>query len=105
VGSDKPGGVKRMTGPPCAPHDGAPRLRQPMVSEIVTNAASASCFPLWLSERTIVGILHDVEVWLAAVREGQYREGSPLSKPLVKASIETFDQFVDDLEPSPSLNL
>jgi hypothetical protein len=40
----------------------------------------------------------------ALVRERQYRERSPLSKPLVKAPIETFDQFADDLEPSPSLN-
>jgi hypothetical protein len=43
--------------------------------------------------------------WFALVRERQYREGSALSKPLVKATIETSDQFVNDLEPSPSLNL
>jgi len=41
----------------------------------------------------------------ALVREGQYRERSPLSKPLVKASVKTFDQFVDYLEPASSLNL
>jgi hypothetical protein len=40
----------------------------------------------------------------APVRKRQYRARSPFSKPLVMASIETFDQFVDDLEPLPSLN-
>jgi hypothetical protein len=43
--------------------------------------------------------------WLAAVWEGQSLERSLLSKPLVKASIETFDQFVDDLEPASPLNV
>jgi hypothetical protein len=36
--------------------------------------------PLWLSERTVVGISHDAGVWLAAIRERQYREGSPWSE-------------------------
>jgi hypothetical protein len=44
-------------------------------------------------------------VWLSAVRERQYREGSTLPKPLVKASIEIFDQFVDGVEPASSVNL
>jgi hypothetical protein len=42
---------------------------------------------------------------LVLIREGQYRERSSWSKPLVKASIEPFDQFVDDLEPASSLNV
>jgi hypothetical protein len=37
------------------------------------------------------------------VREGQYRARSPLSEPLVKTPIETFDQFVDDIEPASPL--
>jgi hypothetical protein len=41
----------------------------------------------------------------ALIREGQYRERSSWSKPLVKASIEPFDQFVDDLEPASPLNV
>jgi hypothetical protein len=43
-------------------------------------------------------------VWLAAVGERQYRGRSPLPKPLIQASVETFDQFVDDLEPASPPN-
>jgi hypothetical protein len=95
------GGCWAQTGDPPASHRTGLRPA-PGCAPHVANAARVA--PLSVLTDCISFLLGSGLLRFAPVRERQYRERSPLSKPLIKASIETFDQFVDDLEPASPPN-
>jgi hypothetical protein len=78
------------------------------LDHLLINLTAAATFVAPSLSAVTVGsslLLEARSLRFEVVRKGQFRERSPLSKPLVKVSIEAFDQLVDDLEPASPLNV